>query len=156
MTDIDQRPLTYWPEGSEVPSVAESETDDALPGEVEIAFIELKSTLGDVMSVRARPIGERIAYRVVDENEGAWRLPRDESDEPLTLDEMLDLLDGARLDGDAGVQGLTMGWRQFNLMEPADAPDLVDFVRVTSDFYPEIEQIDRDRAQRWAAEVSGS
>ena len=156
MTDLTQRPDSYWPDGIDTSAGDQSEEDDMLPGEVEIAFIELLSTLGDVMSVRARPMGDRIAYRVVDENESEWRLPREQSDQPLTLGEMLELLDGAHQVGESEAAGITMRWRELNLMEPSDAPGLVDFVRVTSDFYPELGQIDRDRAQKWAAEISAS
>ena len=35
--------------------------------EVEIARIELASTTSDVISLRARPAGSRIRYRIVDE-----------------------------------------------------------------------------------------
>jgi hypothetical protein len=37
--------------------------------EVEIARIELASTTSDVISLRARPTGSRIRYRIVDEYE---------------------------------------------------------------------------------------
>src|SRR4051812_5363179 len=106
MMPLDSRPGTYWPEGQDLPSGAPTESeraeaielgnlhpaflggaflDDALPGEVEIARIELRSTTADVMSVRARPAGDGIAYRIVDEYEDEWRIPRDESAQPLTL-----------------------------------------------------------------------
>src|SRR5260221_6895807 len=43
--------------------------------EVEIARIELKSTTYDVISLRARPIGSRIRYKLVGEYENEYRPP---------------------------------------------------------------------------------
>jgi len=39
---------------------------DLYEDEVEIARVELRSTTGDVISIRARPEGNGVAYRVVD------------------------------------------------------------------------------------------
>ncbi len=178
MTPLDERPATYWPEGRNLPSGAPTEAEraesavlgttlhpsflggaylpEALPGEVEIAHIEFRSTTADVISMRARPIGNGIAYRLVDEYENEWQIPQDRSQQPLTLGEMVELLDSAHLADEPELRGLTIGLRQLNLMDPSKASELVDFVRVTSRFYPELEQIDRDRAKTWAAEVAGS
>jgi hypothetical protein len=172
--DMDQRPETYWPEGRPAPSGAPTESEraeakelgkqhpafmggaylpDGLDGEVEIARLDSQSVTGDVMSLRAHRAGDRIAYRLVDEYEVDWHLPIPESDAPLTLAEVLEQLDGAQMDGEPEVTGVTIAWRQRNLMEPSDAPDLIDFLRVTSRLYPDLERIDRERAERWAAEV---
>src|SRR3712207_6613660 len=100
MTDLEQRPDSYWLNASETLKGTSGEEDGALPGEVEIALVEAQTTLSDVVSVRARPHGQGIAYRSVDEYEGEWRLPIEESSRPLTLGERLELLDGARLADD--------------------------------------------------------
>ena len=140
MPDLNFRPKTYWPNG---------ETGE----EAEIVVIESQSTLGDVVVLTARREEGAIAYGVVDDHEMAWSIPRGTSAEPLTLGELVELLEGAHPVGDPDHRGLMPGWRQFNLMEPADAPDLVDFLRVTSPFYPELEQLDRERATQWAEQV---
>lgn len=44
--------------------------------EVEIARIELESTTYEVISVRARPSGSRILYRICDEHESKYKLPQ--------------------------------------------------------------------------------
>lgn len=66
---------------------------DDLPGETTIARVALNSMTGDVIEVRARPIGEGIGYRVVDEYETDFVLPFDSSPLPLTTGEMIKLLD---------------------------------------------------------------
>jgi hypothetical protein len=53
--------------------------------EVEIARIELTSTTSDVISLRARPSGPRIKYRVVDEYQTEFQLPQETSRRPLSL-----------------------------------------------------------------------
>ncbi len=65
--------------------------------EVEIARIRIRSTTSDVTAVRARPVGRRIAYRVVDEYEGGSLDGRSQrtSLKPLTMGELLSFLLGA-------------------------------------------------------------
>ena len=54
--------------------------------ETEIARIELRSTLADVISIRAKTDGDDISYSVVDEyDESEFGLPFDTSIGPLTL-----------------------------------------------------------------------
>lgn len=133
---------------------------DYLRGEVEIARIVLDSVTRDVYSVRARRVraqgGEddsvaRIAYRIVDEYEGGWVLPRETSASPLTLGELIDLIDGARVDG-AGAESLTDSLR--------DACDNAEsgrtFVRVSSELYPELDAWYEERAEEWYARQPGA
>jgi hypothetical protein len=56
-----------------------------LTGEVEIARICLQSTTSDVISLRARPLPERIAYRIEDEYRGVFTLPIATAPEPIIL-----------------------------------------------------------------------
>jgi hypothetical protein len=63
------------------------------PGEVEIARIELASVTGDVTSVRARPAGERIAYRIVDEYSCEFTCKPRSTRQPLTLDDLVKMID---------------------------------------------------------------
>lgn len=65
-----------------------------MPGEVEIARITLRSTTGDVVSVRARRGDRRIEYRVVDEYETSFTFQPQLSQEPLMLGEIVNMIDG--------------------------------------------------------------
>ena len=75
-------------------------------GEVEIARVSLRSTTGDVMSVRARPLKRGVGYRVVDEypDMHVWRCWPKTSQVPLTLRGMIRLLDTAGLYSTEGVR----------------------------------------------------
>ncbi len=68
---------------------------DCLPFETEIARIELESTTADVISIRARPIdgGKRIGYRIVDEYDTDFFIRPEESTQPLSLEELIGLID---------------------------------------------------------------
>lgn len=109
------------------------------PGEVEIAMIGMHSSMGDVISVRAKQCGDKIEYRVVDEIQIGHGLdeptiyefaPRT-SEAPLTYEELTDLLLHLRTDGrsifrsqwDADAE--SRGW--------ADERD--GFFTLQSDFY---------------------
>jgi hypothetical protein len=69
---------------------------DLAPGEVEIARIELASTTADVIAVFARREGDHIRYRLVDEYQDLlYDFSPERSDEPLSLGELVGLLDHA-------------------------------------------------------------
>jgi hypothetical protein len=89
-----------------------------------------------VISISARRWISRIAYRIEDEYGTRFRFTPMESTQPLSLGELIALIDGAtgHLDG---AEGLTGAYRDYNL-EGCDAERLVDFVTVTSAFYPEL------------------
>ena len=113
-------------------------------GEVEIARIELKSTTGDVTSIRARPgdlsQGEPpIVYRVEDEYQTEFTLARAGSDKPLTLAELIDFIDDTASDGDEDCHGLALQATAMNFSCGSDAESLLGFATVTSDFYPDLE-----------------
>jgi hypothetical protein len=130
-----------------------------LPDEIEVANIALASTTADVIQVRARREGGRIVYRVVDEYavefESRFEIAPSSSDTPLSLGELIDLIDGARQvggmrrDKDRYDVGLTDNFRFLNSDETGDAESVVDFVRVTSAHYPRLEDYYTDRAQAW-------
>lgn len=176
MPDLSFRPATHWPAAepsvSGAPSAAQraealepgkqhpaflggAYLPEGEPGEVEIARIESRSTTADVVSIRAHREGGRIGYRVVDEYEMEWVVPTPAPDEPLTLGELLELVDGAHPAGEPEWRGLTNPWCERNLIEPSDVRELVDFLRVTSRFYPELEAVDRERAEAWALRILG-
>jgi hypothetical protein len=115
-------------------------------GEVEIARIVLDSTTQDVYSVRAHPDQQGIAYRIVDEYQERWTIPITRSEDPLTLRELIHLIDGARFGGSQWTD-LTDALRDDAVSsDPAEA---VDFVLVQSSFYPELEPYYREKARAW-------
>jgi hypothetical protein len=124
---------------------------DYLAGEVEIARAALKSTTGDVISLRARREDGLIHYRIVDEYESHVQYTPTTSEAPLTLGELVKLIDTARNDSMEYV-GLTDALRDNNLVAGGvDPEDLVDFVTISSPFYPQLETHYRAQVQRWLA-----
>ena len=111
------------------------------------------------MSVRARPDGDGIAYRVIDEypEDSSWRLPIERSEQPLTLEEMQRLLRDTYMIEEPEVRGIAHGFRERSNPDgdPEMARGLVDFVRVTSRFYPELEALDHAEGEAWAARLEG-
>lgn len=110
---------------------------DLMSTEVEIARIVLKSTTMDVVSIRARKTKRRIIYRIVDEYEpefwADYSLTKRTSVKPLSMREVVDLIDNAR-EG-----GLVGSGREFNYqIGGADPQDYYDFEKATSVFYPEL------------------
>jgi hypothetical protein len=73
-----------------------------LDREVEIVRIGLKSTTKDQISVRACKKDKIISYKVVGEyeEEMSYELPFDHSEMPLTLGELVQLMDGTNLPDD--------------------------------------------------------
>ena len=164
--NLDYRPASYWTtagDGAGVkPSVRRRPAFDLgreflpekQPNEVEIALISLASVTGDVIAITARRRGARIVYRIVDEYDTRFRFKPKTSTQPLSMGELVALIDGAtgHLDGDA--KGLTGAYRSYNL-DGCDAADLVDFVTVSSPFYPELQAYYAEEAGEWLAEVTG-
>ena len=107
---------------------------DYLPEEVEIARVAMKSTTGDVTSVRAfRESDGLIHYRVVDEYEREYTIPKAESGLPLTTGEMIQLLDETSWEA----KGLVMPILEMNC-EWNGGDGMRGFIWVSSDFYPEL------------------
>lgn len=131
---------------------------DFAEGEVEIARVSLESTTSDVISIRAKRKSGAIDYRIVDEYESAFKFAPKVSKEPLTLGELITLIDCVEYQDSDGSKGLTNSFRDSNFeayrSEDASqrARELVDFVRVTSSFYPELERWYRHEAQEWLEE----
>jgi hypothetical protein len=110
--------------------------------EVEIARIELKSTTYDVISLRARAIGSRIKYSLVDEYETEYRLPQQASNRPFSLLELirfLDLVEQPDLtEPNWSRFGFVLSFNESCLGCGADLEDLRDFTRLDSDYYPDL------------------
>ncbi len=90
---------------------------DYANGEVEIARIELDSMTADVISIRAKKDGERMAYSIVDEYETEFNVSPKNSEKPLTLVELIGLIDGAREEGSLGVCYTQMNYRGRSIEE---------------------------------------
>ena len=110
---------------------------DYAEGEVEIARIELESTTADVISIRVKKEGERIAYLIVDEYETEFNILPTHSDKPLTLSELIGLIDGGSEEASLGLYYTQMnyegGERSIEWLD-----QMRHFTRVESVFYPQL------------------
>jgi len=111
---------------------------DYAPGEVEIARIELKSTTGDVISIRARTDRDGIRYRIVDEYGTEFDFSPRQSELPLSMKELVALIDGAAPEG-YDRRGLGLCYTIANYECSNDLEDWMrDFSRVESDVYTQL------------------
>ena len=118
-------------------------------GEVEIARVALASVTGDVISIRARRDQGRVRYRIADEYETVFHFRPTESEGPLTLGELINLIDSVKGEGsypDFG-QGLTDVFR--DAIDNGEPEELAQFVTVSSDFYPDLEPYYAAEGQAW-------
>lgn len=120
--------------------------------ETEIARIELKSVTADVISIRARLEDDTIHYSVVDEYEGKFTLETESGDDPFSLAELVQFIDGTELDEGWG-GGLALTFNNASA-DAQDREELLDFTTVSSDIYTELEQHYDQVFAEWAnAEV---
>lgn len=128
---------------------------DFLPGEVEVARVCYASVTGDVTSIRARREDAKIRYRVVDEHwdQGeVYVVEPESSDRPLTLGELIGLIDTARRPshGEKAQPGLVMPDILRNFAESdRDPEEYSRFVTVLSDVYPNLEYWYEGVVQEW-------
>jgi len=106
--------------------------------EIEIARIVCASVTQDVTSVRACRKGKRIYYRVVDEHEGEYQMARSWSSQPLTLGELIHLINCTDRVDDSMANGLVFSIIDWNLESNPDAESLRGFISVSSNFYLEL------------------
>ncbi len=107
--------------------------------EVEIARVTLQSCTQDVTSIRASPLPDRIEYRITDEYDGEWSFSPVNSLEPLSMGELITLMDEARCDGYENAEwstGVVWAPLRGNVDAHSDPLELIEFVEVTSEFYP--------------------
>jgi hypothetical protein len=124
-----------------------------LPGELEIARITLKSTTCDVISLRARPLREGIAYRCVDEYEAVFKLPIPRSTEPLTLKELIRQFDQGSLKGGSFDQkgGLALRYNWLNVVGD-NHESLRHFTSISSPIYRQLHDHYEEIYDDWLAE----
>jgi len=127
---------------------------DREPGEVEIVRLELASTTADVIAVLAHREDGEIRYRVVDEYDSNYVFSPGHSREPLTLGEVVALLDQAydpNWHAAARAYGLLEGFWEWNL-RTGDSPEhAAQFVSVSSSVYPALSDYYGSRAREWIA-----
>lgn len=106
-------------------------------GEMEIARLVLNTMTIDVVSIRARRSKDRrIHFRVVDEHETAFTLRPQSSKTPLTLGQMISLLDSIESAQERRGQPWMDRIRQIKYT--ANPERVAHFVTVESVFYPQL------------------
>ncbi len=123
-----------------------------LPNEVEIARVTMASVTQDVISIRARPKGERILYRVVDEYKAQFIIAPSSSVRPLTLQQLISLMDTGS-DSEGHPIGLGIIQCLFDCTEePAVAFD--NFLTFSSEFYADLNKHYSLAIQQWVTETA--
>ena len=163
------RPETYWDGGGEgnfvegftrgigmAPGAAPEALPEMLEDEVEIVLIRSRSTLGDLMSLRARRVDGRIRYRMVDEYDMSVDLAVPQDEKPLAFGELTEVLWSFRM-SKLDDPFFLSGWE--NCLESLDYlgwDGIGAFYSVTSEFYDGLEDWYDDRYQEWAAAEQAS
>ena len=119
---------------------------------VEIVRGSLRSTTFDQISVRAKSGPTSISYSVVDEYESEYMQPFKESDEPLTLGELILFLDSTENPGDISSGGLVQSHWNFLYSESGEIQEAIDFVSIESAHYPQLVEYYDLLAQEWIKE----
>ena len=115
--------------------------------ETEIARISLASVTADQISVRAQQLREGVAYRIVDEYSNeyvSYQCRPNLTEVPLTLAEIVGMLDGACESGGAVLSHIIA-----NIECGADPEEMRRFVRVSSEFYSQLESYYAHRIASW-------
>jgi hypothetical protein len=149
---LDQHERRAW--GSRGPWCLGGEFLPALlENEVEIARVSMASVTSDQVSVRATPVAEGIRYRMVGEYEdvegSGYALPFELSLHPLSLGQLMDLIEGATaLDNVAGGGLLSAIWLMM-LESGYDEATATDFLSLDSAFYQQIQPCYLRLAEAW-------
>jgi hypothetical protein len=120
------------------------------PGEVEIARVSLASVTSDQISIRAYRKNAKIRYRIVGEYEELiYTLAFEESDQPLTIRELMKLIDGSYIP-DCIYEGgiLTTMWVML-FTEGYDDAEVARYVSVSSAFYPDLQRYYDELVAAW-------
>ena len=128
----------------------------ARAGQVEIARVSLASVTGDVISIRAVRRPTRITYAVVDEYDSLYVPGVRWSRQPLTLGELIRLIDGTRSEWFAEGGGLVRGYWLRQCEFDARPEEAVAFARIESAFYPDLAAYYRGVADAWIVEQRAS
>ena len=125
---------------------------DCNSNETEIARVTLRSTMQDVISIRAKEEDGELHYSVADEyDDHEFRLWRDSSLEPFSLKELIEFLDKSS-QGIGYPGGLSLSYNNSNADSGLDRESLEDFTTISSEIYSQLEEhYDRVFAD-WVAE----
>lgn len=137
---LDEQRLRRW--GRVHPSMMGGEyLPEIVPGEIEIARIELQSVTADVISIRALEGAGGIDYSVVDEHESEYNVAIPHSPHPLSMRQVVQQINRSYAEGDHWCErlGVPLGVIAMNLEYEADPDTMLSFVTVRSDFYPQLE-----------------
>jgi hypothetical protein len=107
---------------------------------VALAVIMLESTLSDTILVVAVPDGDGWRFEVVDEYETAYALEPSRADEPLTLRELIELIDSATMVGEGLPPGVIYGVLALNELIGSGELEDARFVHVHSPLYPGLQE----------------
>jgi hypothetical protein len=162
--DYNYKPEDYWSISVGV-ELGSRFLPSFLENEIEIARVQVKTKLGNIISLRARKTANgMIQYRAVDENyipsePLAYECSPNESMLPLSLIEVIDLLNGIKSthhlsENDRGVTNVFRDSEWEWLKEDYDASFLLDYVTVTSEVYPELRNWYEQEAQSWVEKHS--
>jgi hypothetical protein len=125
-------------------------------GEVEIVHFSLASVTSDQISIRAKQEGEIIKYIVVseydDDGTSQYQMPFNESDDPLTLEALINLIDGSHIPGDIHPGGIVESCWWAGYEEEASVEEGIAFIYISSIFYPELETYYELLGQEWSEE----
>lgn len=128
---------------------------DLAQEEVEIARIELESVTADVISLRARQESGQIHYRLVDEYDTQFTVHPEHTDVPLTLREVIAMLETAASNDYVPDDDTTfidaMRNHQLDAMEPREA---VKFISVSSRVYSGLKSYFDAQAKQWEKRMS--
>ena len=116
---------------------------------VEIARISLQSTTSDQVSIRASDGGDCIRYSVCDEYATEFELSTTRSDLPLTLLELVALIDGSRYPGVDIPGGMLLGHWETQVECGAPPEAAVEFASIESAWYPGLEDYYERVAADW-------
>ena len=128
---------------------------DVDSGEIEIARIILQSTLMDVISIRAQWRSGRYHYRIVDEYESTFDISRESSSKPLTLGQLIDLLQSSSCPDSTYPCGMVERfWEAEREHGMESLEDNVNFTSIESDFYPKLADWYDQRSEEWMAQYT--
>ncbi|MDP6154034.1 MAG: ankyrin repeat domain-containing protein [Phycisphaeraceae bacterium] len=121
-------------------------------GEVEIARVCINPSIHRVISIRASRDGGVIHYDIVDELDSQFKLKPRTSEQPLSLRELVQLIDTARCSGLGNRAGLVTAAIDLALDQSrTDLESVAGLLDVTSDFYSDLNAWYRLAIDKYAA-----
>lgn len=148
--DVEKLSAEICKDGSA--NLAEGFMPECMPWEKEIAVISLESVHRDTISVRAIKSKDKIRYKVVDEHGSDFKLEREVSDLPLTLQEMVNFLNRTTLEGLPG--GISLGYNRMNA-EYSNCAELRHFTSIKSQLYPDLKKYYEQVFEEWSRSEDG-